>query len=537
MGLTGFIVLTLLMGAGIPEARAQASGKVSTIRLLAGHSKIMEVGQDVAGASVNDPELAEVQVVNPRQVMINAKRAGSTTMIFWDSQNRISFYRLEIGSSLGVTVQGSSLEAEKPTGAAPLLRIQFQVGQSRLVDLETSVSRVVISDPELADVQVITPRQVLVNGKKPGVATLILMTSEGKSIFYDLEISVNIGQIRDRLATLIPKSKIVVLGARDGVILSGEVTDLEEMSQAVAVVKAYTEKVTNLLRVGGSQQVQLEVQIAEVSRTALRKLGLNFASRGDKIAVGFSGRGAGTDVSRPTILDAFQVAVGIRGDHLSGILSLLEAQGLSKTLASPTLIAMSGQEASFLAGGEFPVPVAQQLQTTTIEFKEFGIRLKFLPTVIGRETISMKVMPEVSNLDFTAAVNVGGLAVPGLTTRRAETTVELKDGQAFAIAGLLSDRVVSTVDKVPFLGSLPILGILFRSIQYQREETELLIVVTPRLARPVEANQMPLLPGEDQSFNPGNLKLFLLGTLKSDPIERFKAHPSAGPSGPVGISK
>ncbi|MBI3995498.1 MAG: pilus assembly protein N-terminal domain-containing protein [Nitrospirae bacterium] len=497
----------------------------------------MDLGQDIAGASVNDPELAEVQVVNPRQIMINAKRAGTTTMIFWDPQNRISFYRLEIGSSLGVTVQGPSQEGEKSTAAAPMLRIQFQVGQSRLVDLETAVNRVVISDPEMADVQVITPRQVLVNGKRPGLATLILMTSEGKSIFYDLEINVNIGQIRERLAALIPQSKIVVSGARDGVILSGEVTDLEEMNNALAIVRAYTDKTTNLLRVGGSQQVQLEVQIAEVSRSAMRKLGLNFVSHGDKLSIGYTGRGAGTDATRPTVLDAFQVAVGIRGDSLGGILSLMEGQGLSKTLATPTLIAMSGQEASFLAGGEFPVPVAQRENTITIEYKEFGIRLKFLPTVIGRETISMKVLPEVSNLDFTAAVNVGGLSVPGLTTRRAETTVQLKDGQGFAIAGLLSDRVVSQIDKIPVLGSIPIIGALFRSVQYQREETELLIVVTPKLAQPVEAKQMPPLPGEDQSFDPDNARLFLLGTLKGESLEKVKAQPSAGPSGAVGVDK
>ena len=522
----------------IREGLTQGTGKEPTVRLLVGHSKIIDLGQDIAGATINDPELADVQIVNSRQVMINAKRAGKTTMIFWDSNNQISFYRLSIGSSLGVSVQGPGADRDRSPSAMPLLRIQMETSQSRLVDLEQPVSRVVISDPELADVQVISPRQILLNGKKPGMTTLILMSSGGRNIFYDLEIIVGISQIREKLAMLIPQSKIVVMGARDGVIISGEVTDLEEMNTALAVVKAYTDQVTNLLKVGGSQQVQLEVRIAEVSRSAVRKLGLNFVSSGNATYAGsFTGRGAGTDTGRPTILDAFQVAVDIRGGTLGGILSLLEGKGLAKTLASPTLIAMSGQEASFLAGGEFPIPVAQQLQSTTIEFKEFGIRLRFIPTVIGRETISMRVMTEVSNLDFTTAVNVGGLAVPGLTTRRADTTVQLKDGQAFAIAGLLSDRVVSTVDKVPFLGSLPLIGALFRSIEYRREETELLIIVTPKLAQPILATNVPPLPGEDQSFDPGNLRLFLLGAMRGQEIEVDRALPLAGPSGAVGVEK
>lgn len=544
MNRTLLAVLAALAALVAGVGSAHAAEPQRSITLSAGHSSIVTVGLDVSAVSSGDSGVVDAQVVNNRQVLLNAKRAGTTELVLWDPQDRISTYRIEVTAAMGETVRTAGPAGAERDGSPG--RIQFQVGQSRLIDLELAAARVVVTDPELADVQVITPRQILINGKKPGLTTLIIWTGEGKSAFYDLEVSVNTTLIRERLGATLAGAEIEVQAARDGVLLLGEVADLEQMNHALTIARAYADKVTNLLRVGGVQQVQLEVRIAEVSRSALRRAGVNFLSQGDKWTVGSFGRGAASVdasvippalASRQPFLDAFQITVGATKD-LAGVISLLEAQGLSRTLASPTLVAMSGQEASFLVGGEFPVPVAQQANTVTIEFKEFGVRLRFVPTVIGRDTISMKVAPEVSDLDFTAAINLGGIAVPGLTSRKAETTVELKDGQSFAIAGLLSDRIVSQVDRVPVLGSIPILGALFRSVQYRREETELVILVAPRLAAPLPAGATPPLPGETGQFDPDNFHLFLLGALEQPARAPVAAEgPAAGPSGAVGLTK
>lgn len=534
-------IFGLIMIGGVDSA---ASEKRQTITVEAGHSSIVTIPLDVLTVSSADPKIVDAQMVNNRQVLLNARSVGATDLVVWDPQNRPNFLRVVVteGVASSVRTSGSGIDQSDPK----TLRIQFHVGQSRLIDMDLNASRVVVTDPEMADVQVITPKQILINGKKPGLTTLIIWTAEGRSVFYDLEINLNTTIIQERISEIIRGSKISVEAARDGVILVGTVSNLEDMNQALTIGRAYTDNVTNLLRVGGAQQVQLEVKIAEVSRTALREAGINLFGKGGKWTVGTFSRGAGGAdasvippgvASRSPFFDAFQLVVGVQND-LSSVISLLESEGLSKTLASPTLVARSGQEASFLVGGEFPIPVAQQSNTITIEFKEFGIRLRFIPTVIGEDLISMRVAPEVSDIDFTSAINLGGVSVPGLTSRRAETTVELRDGQSFAIAGLLSDRVVSTIDRVPFLGDIPVLGALFRSVKYRREETELIILVSPRLASPLEADRLPNMPGANRTYDPDNFHLFLLGTLDQD--ERRKLDEKAGlvgPSGLVGLIK
>jgi len=315
--------------------------------------------------------------------------------------------------------------------------------------------------------------------------------------------------------------------------------------------------VINLLQVLGTQQVQLEVRFAEVSRSALRQMGLNLWARtgtGTNDVVGGMlgpatqpGPGLAPPLSSdPTLAGQLQLPRGLpvvqsplagafsllfatssQSDvPLSGALSLLSERGFAKTLAEPTLVALSGQEATFLAGGEFPIPLTQALGQVYVDFKKFGIQLRFTPFVLGDETIQLKLSASVSDVDYTVGVRLNQVTVPGLTTRESSTTVRLRDGQGFAIAGLLSDRMRSTVDKLPGLGDLPILGALFRSVSFRHDETELLVVITAHLVTPRPRGEHIPVPGEDEVSDPSDLELFLLGT--------DEAHHDA-PAGKVGF--
>jgi len=295
------------------------------------------------------------------------------------------------------------------------------------------------------------------------------------------------------------------------------------------------------VKVSGSQQVQLEVKFAEVSRSSLRQIGLNVfhKSTNGKWVGGMSGNGVnpgdflnttqnpsipGTgprglaasgqppDVFVPQFTTGFNLFVsGFDDFPFSAMLSLLEQNGLAKTLAEPTLVTLTGQQAKFLAGGEFPIPLAGTFGQVQVEWKKFGIQLEFTPTVIAESTIHLNLAAEVSEIDPSLSVSVGGTTVPGLASRQSSTTVRLGDGQSFAIAGLLSDKTRSTIDRVPVLGSIPIIGALFRSSQFQRNETELLVVVTARLAKPVAPHELPPMPTDRELNHPSDLELFLMG--------------------------
>ena len=299
--------------------------------------------------------------------------------------------------------------------------------------------------------------------------------------------------------------------------------------RAAEVAQLHAEKVANLMRVSGNQQVQLEVKFAEVSRTALRSMGINVFHRdlagtrvagivqpgtapGTFLAVPGAGSAQVPDIFPPATGGGFSLFFsGLSSFPFSAILSILEANGLSKTLAEPTLVAMSGQDAKFLAGGEFPIPVSTGLGAVGVQWKKFGIILNFTPTVIADGALHLKLAAEVSDIDPTRSVTISGFSIPGLTSRQSETTVRLMDGQSFAIAGLLSDRVRSTINRIPLLGDLPILGALFRSVSYQRDESELLVVVTAHLAKPVAPHEAPHLPTENELNDPSDIQLFLFG--------------------------
>jgi pilus assembly protein CpaC len=334
------------------------------------------------------------------------------------------------------------------------------------------------------------------------------------------------------------------------------------------VARLHAKQVANLVKVTGNQQVQLEVKFAEVSRTGLRDIGVNFfykSKTGNQIG-GITGNGVSPGSFLNTTTNPAIPGTGGRGTAVPGIqppdvlspqfstqgfslffsnfpdfpfsamVSLLESNALAKVLAEPTLVTLSGQEAKFLAGGEIPIPLAGSLGQVTVEWKKFGILLNFTPTVISDNTIHLKLATEVSDIDPTLSVSVGGSTIPGLSSRQSETTVRLGNGQSFAIAGLLSDKIRSQIQKVPLLGSIPILGALFRSSQYQRQETELLVIVTARMAEPLAPHQVPPLPTDFEMNDPSDLQLFLLG-MDGTPNASVKAASAGGPSGASGYTR
>jgi pilus assembly protein CpaC len=339
------------------------------------------------------------------------------------------------------------------------------------------------------------------------------------------------------------------------------VADVRVPERMAEVARLHAKQVANLITVSGDHQVQLEVRFAEVSRTGLKAIGVNlFGTSKDGKQVGgqvgpgntmgqflgsdlfnVPGTGApGNPPVRPPLFpaqplgNAFQLFFGSATPFPFNVtLSLLEEKGLAKMLAEPTLVTLTGQEARFLAGGEIPIPLSSALGTVTVQWKKFGIQLAFTPTVLDGGTINLKMAAEVSDVDPSNGIQVGGLVIPGLTSRQAETTVRTGDGKSFAIAGLLSDKVRSTIDTVPFFGSIPILGALFRSSQYQRQETELLVVVTTRIVRPVAPHEVKLLPTDFERLEPDSFSFFLLGR---DGVGSPAASPDSKPRGPMGQS-
>ncbi len=375
--------------------------------------------------------------------------------------------------------------------------LEVPMNKSKVVSTDRAIGKALVGNAEIADVLPLSERSVYVLGKKFGTTSLTLYDRNNMVLaVMDIAVGPDVDGLSQQIGRLIPGQNIEARISNESIILSGIVTDPGAADRAAQIAKAYAgDKVINLITVGGSQQVMLEVRFAEVRRQIGEKLGVS--------GFGLSNNGSfqAQTGSGDVITDAFGVftkTFGIGNVNITAQLDMLERRGLAKTLAEPTLIALSGEKASFLAGGEFPIPVAQTGNSTdggntiTIEFKPFGVSLGFTPTVLGDGVINLIVEPEVSSIDPTASVSVNGLVVPGLQTRRASTTLELRDGESFAIAGLLRRDFETTVRQLPILGSLPIIGSLFRSSSFQKGETELLIVVTPRLVSPIRPEQVRL---------------------------------------------
>jgi pilus assembly protein CpaC len=456
------------------------------------------------------------------------------------------------------------IKIDREVGAARDLALEM--GQNRLLVLSEPIARVSVADPKVADLKVITPTQLLLTARGVGSTDLTLWNKRDEPLVLALLVTRNLDALRKQLRDLFPGENINVSAAGDLVVLSGEASDMRVPERAAEVAQLHAEKVANLMRVSGNQQVQLEVKFAEVSRTALRSMGLNFFHRdlagqfvagvaapsvapGTFLSVPGAGSAQVPDIFPPATGGGFSLFFsGLQSFPFSAILSLLEQNGLSKTLAEPTLVAMSGQDAKFLAGGEFPIPVSTGLGAVGVQWKKFGIILNFTPTVVSEGFLHLKLQTEVSDIDASRTVTIGGFSVPGLISRQSETTVRLSDGQSFAIAGLLSDQIRSTISKVPLLGDIPILGALFRSVSYQRSESELIVVITARLTKPVAPHELPPLPTEDELNDPNDFELFLLGLEgtgkppKEDNgknhsaiFDRSRAYAGRGPSSEVGF--
>ncbi|HXI57586.1 MAG TPA: type II and III secretion system protein family protein [Polyangia bacterium] len=438
------------------------------------------------------------------------------------------------------------IRIDREVGAAKALALE--VGQNRLLILSEAVGRVSVADTKVADLKVVTPTQLLMTARGVGSTDLTLWNKHDEPLVLALAVTRNLDGLRRQLKDLFPDEHIMVSAAGDLVVLSGEASDVRVPERAAEVAQLHAEKVANLIRVAGNQQVQLEVKFAEVSRKGLREMGLNIfhkdaggryvggvASAGTAAGSFLSIPGTGGNlpaVQPPNAGSAFSLFFsGLPSFPFSAMLTLLESSGLAKVLAEPTLVAMSGQEAKFLAGGEFPIPVSTGLGAVSVQWKKFGIILNFIPTVIGAGMLHLKLQTEVSDVDPSRSVNVGGFSIPGLISRQSETTVRLSDGQSFAIAGLLSNKVRSQIDKIPLLGDIPILGALFRSVDYQRDESELLVVITARLTKPLAPHEVPPLPTDDELNDPNDFELFLLGSDGRDTRVNAEQPPQAAPAG------
>ena len=433
-----------------------------------------------------------------------------------------------LAALLFLTVFASKSWGQEPTritiDTLDTQKINLSVGKSLIIESPVQIKRVSLVDTEIADAMVLTPNQIYLTGKSPGATGLTLWIDDKIFSVFDLEVRPDTSGLKERIFDVLPKEKdISVIAAHDSITLSGSVSSTANLSQVLAIAEAYApEKVINLLEVGGVHQVMLEVRVAEMSRDLTRRLGFNFAylsSSGNNMGLSLLNNltglpEGGFPVNSLEVSNPVNALFSFVSNDTSWMVFIdaLKENGLVKVLAEPTLITLSGQTANFLAGGEFPIPVPQELGRTTIEYKEFGVGLTFTPTVLNSGKISMRVAPEVSDLDFTNAVVLGGFVVPSITTRRVSTMIEMADGQSFAIAGLLKDNVREVVSKFPLLGDIPVLGALFRSSSFQSNETELIIIVTPHLVKPLDLAKQTM--PTDQFIEPSDSEFYFLGSLE-----------------------
>jgi len=443
--------------------------------------------------------------------------------------------------------------------------LRLKVGRSRVLRTPFALTRISVADPDIADLILISEREIYINALAPG-ATNISMWGKSRFTSATVTVEADLTLLKEKLHQILPKEKIGAEAAGDAIVLTGEVSGPVAQSTAISLAKAFLgektaadgkgkeTKVVNLMHVGGVQQVMLEVRVAEINRLVAERIGVNFnalAPQGnfgvnqinnlagvDGLVRSFTnsaadgGSRSASTTSFTQLLTPALTAMGgwtAAGTLWTVFLDLLKQQNLGRVLAEPNLVTTSGQQASFLAGGEFPIPVPQSgggvSPTITVEYKKFGVQLEFTPTVLNDGKIAVKVHPTVSELDNTfgqSFVLPGGYVVPGLRTREMNTHVEVNDGQTFAIAGLLSDTSRTIIKKFPVLGDIPVLGALFRSNEYQKNQTELVALVTPHLVKPMPpgAARLPT----DKWIDPTDVDFYLLG------LEQGRQKPASSPA-------
>ncbi len=393
--------------------------------------------------------------------------------------------------------------------------LRLTVGKSIVLDYPSDIRQISTSDPAVVDAIAITTREILLHAKSTGLATLIIWSKTGQRTIYSVVIEQNLDQLRRLLKDTFPNEDIQVRSTRDSVSMTGRVSNKEVADRALALITPFGKTVVSGLKVappGIDRQILLRVKFAEINRNASTSLGVNIVSTGAGNTIG----GITTGQFRPpalnsigggsatpfTLTDALNI-FAFRPDLNIGVfIKALQGQGLLQILAEPNLVTVNGKEASFLVGGEFPVPVLQgggNAGAVTVQFREFGIRLTFNPVLTENNTIKMYVRPEVSTIDLANAVNFNGFLIPALATRRVETNVELSEGQSFVIGGLLDQRLTETMSKIPGLASIPILGNLFKSKDVTKNRTELIVMVTPEITQPLnpgDPSPVPVMPKE-----------------------------------------
>lgn len=435
---------------------------------------------------------------------------------------------------IGIVVRASLLGLAATLTVAPLAQAEVlrvmsgsvstplavPMNRAVVVESETPFAELSIANPGIADISTLSDRSIYVLGKAPGRTTLTLLSADGRLMTnVEVQVTPDIAEFKERLRQVLPGESIEVRTANDGIVLSGTVSSIGALDRALELAQRYApERVSNLMNVGGTQQVMLQVRFAEMQRSVSKNLSASIGmgkSAGTFGVGGASGNINGVNdlLAGNTVTTTAVGALGAvltRGSFEMGILlEALEAKGMVRTLAEPNLTALSGQEASFLAGGEYPIPVVDDDGGIGIEYKPFGVELGFIPRVVDGDIINLEMVASVSSIDPTVTVQNGGFSVNAFKRRETKTTVEMRDGESFAIAGLLQDDFNDLNSQVPWLGDIPVLGALFRSVEYEREQTELVIIVTPHLVTPTRGEALAL--PTDRVRIPSEADLFLLG--------------------------
>ncbi len=441
----------------------------------------------------------------------------------------------------------TNLAVNIQTVSAQTQRVIVPLRGSAIVETTEPISRVEVIESAIASIRQVTPKQFIVTGAGYGITQVILWTESGEREMVEVQVELDLAMLNDAIREIDPQSSAEAKSLMGNIILSGTVSgpDAAEQIERMAALfvprdESNAPMIQNHLRVSGEQQVLLRCTVAEVNRTAMRRLGVNGFLAGDDFQDAFvvnqigginpANIGAAADFNVQgkipfltgndgiPLQPSVPLSIGFPRVQMQLFLNALAENSLLKILAEPNLVTVSGETASFLAGGEFPIPVPQSGAATgaiTIDFREFGVRVNFTPAVLAHQRIRLEVAPEVSETDFTTAVQIQGFVVPGLTQRRVETTVEVGNGQTIAVAGLLSEEIRGLASRIPALGDVPVLGALFRSVEYQRRQTELVILVTPEIIAPMNPQQVPPVPGEDY-VTPNDFDLYALGLLEGE---------------------
>jgi pilus assembly protein CpaC len=405
--------------------------------------------------------------------------------------------------------------------------IRLTVGKSIIIDYPVDISRISTSNAEIVDASPVTAREVLIHGKSFGTVTLVVWSKSSQRNFYNITVEQNLEPLRKLLRDTFPKEEIQVQSSRDSLSLTGHVSNKETAERAAALSAPFAKTIVNNLQLPSpatEKQILLRVKFAELDRSASTQFGVNLLSTGatntiGRVTTGQFGPPSISNISPPTpgtassttftIPDALNIFAFRPDLNLGALIKALQQRNLLQILEEPNLVTTNGKEASFLVGGEFPIPVLQggaNSGAVTIQFREFCVRLTFNPVVTDNSTIRLYVKPEVSSLDFAHAVSFNGFTIPALSTRRMETNIELGEGQSFVIAGLMDNQLTETVAKIPGLANLPVLGNLFKSKQLDRSNTELIVMVTPEMTMPLQPNEAkpgPVMP-RDFLLTPAN---------------------------------